>query len=725
MNTKKRVFTAVLALALMAVSVQGTGTKTHFRQDLHGLLADFPAKNPETRNKQVSRLLELGKEGLVRLFMMLETTDSQEQIQVEYAVHGLAVECARLEREEDRFLVSKSLIQALDHLKKKESQVFVMSQLQLIGKQEIVRPLTPYLQDKTLCEPAARALLAVKTNKAEKAFLRSLRFASGDQRITCISALGELRSKKAVRKIKPFASSSDPKLRQASLYALANIGDPSCLGLLGKVRIRSSIYERSQAPLIYLLYIRRLAEQGHKELSVRICRDLISQYTAKHEIQVSCAALDLLVDLIGKEAADDLLKVMENPRIELRKKALDLALEIHGADTNKRWLLKMNQVSPEIQAEILIMLGQTQDQSLIPVFREMIHSQHLILRMAAVIPYAREAGVKAVPDLFVLLQHDIQEEAQRVEQALLRFDKKQVIPFINQQFFQMPLNARRVLIKVISRKHAQECADLVISQTQSCDEDLRRAALIGLENVVNTDHTLTLIHLLKTTDDKREIVLIQNALKKAFRSAEDPEKKTDEMLDAFKDAEEENKMRFLRPLSAIGGKKALDAVLNAFQNSEPRVSLEAFYALTEWRKQEAAPELLRIGRSAEDKKLRYLALRSYIRLVTSSEQKGAEKLEMLLEAKNIPQETDEYRLFISGLSQISSVDSMKEAALFFDNDELRPDAARALIHIALPQPLHKGLSGEEVISLLKKAMEIIENDYEKERISEYIKKIKK
>jgi HEAT repeat protein len=724
MRKETRTLAAVTVLFFITASVYGLEAKRASSEDIISILAEFPTESSADMEELASEIMELGRDGIVDLCLMLESDEETNRTRAEYAVNGLAVSTARFLREDDRFLASKAFIKSLKFLKDKNTKGFILSQLQLIGKREAVKPIARYLTDRKLCEPAARALLSIGTERAEKAFIRSLDSVSGDRLVTVIKALGELRSQKAVKKISPYVSSQDRDLRRVSLYALANMGDPSCMDLMGKARLRSSAYERERAPLVYLLYVSRLAEAGYKEISMNICRDMIAAYTTEDESQVLCSALDLLVSTAGEGAMDDLLEAAESQSAELRRKALELSLGLYSAGMREKWIRKVEEVSPEVQAEILTMLGKTDDKSLAPFFRQKLHSESQIIRMAAVRPLCVVEREKAVPDLFGLLRSGKEEEVQLVKQAFLGFNAEAVIPEIKTRFKEMPVKARMALMGVISGKRAFNCVDLVASQIESKDEDLRRTALLCLESIVDEDNIPMLIDLLRQTDDKKEILLLQNALQSACGFIEAPEMRADKVISALAEADGEKKLLFLRPLSEIGGEKALNAVLEARRSKNPEVSLEAFSALVQWKGIEAEEELLAVSRETTDKKFRYLALRSYIRIATESELDGEQKLALMQRVKDITQEVEEKRLFLSGLGEIKTLSSMKEAAFFLQNEELREKAAGVMVKIALPEPLHNGLSGDEVLSLLEKALVFIEDEYQRERITDYIDDIR-
>ena len=67
---------------------------------------------------------------------------------------------------------------------------------------------------------------------------------------------------------------------------------------------------------------------------------------------------------------------------------------------------------------------------------------------------------------------------------------------------------------------------------------------------------------------------------------------------------------------------------------------------------------------------------------------------------------------------------MKQAALFIDDPELQVKAAWTVVRIALPRPGESdGLTGAEVISVLKKAVLFLDDSNMEERVKKYIDKV--
>ncbi len=252
------------------------------KSKVQALVDRFPAQNTEARQALASQLMGMGSEGILLVCRLLVPPGTGDDTNARYALSALATNVSQEGGEKARELYAKALIKALDKQTNKEVQAFLIRQLQRTGKKESIKPLKRYLDNKRLCEPATQALLAIGTPDAEKVLLKALR-ATGANRVTLIKALGELQNKEATKKILPFATDTNDELRQVTLFALANIGDPLAEKAVSTVSLEAPSYERISAPSVYLLYAQRLSESGHKMQSANICRNLIASYTAPQE----------------------------------------------------------------------------------------------------------------------------------------------------------------------------------------------------------------------------------------------------------------------------------------------------------------------------------------------------------------------------------------------------------------------------------------------------------
>ncbi|MDH5467218.1 MAG: DUF1080 domain-containing protein [Candidatus Aminicenantes bacterium] len=686
------------------------------------ILARFPAQNTEDKDKLAAEIIQLGPPGILEICRMLVPPGAGEDSQVRYALNGVAVHVSRSGAEDERRMFALALIQALDSEQDNEVKAFLIQQLQLTGKSESVKSLSQLLEERRLCEPATQALLAIRTPEAERALLKSLGKVPDENRTTIIKALGELRSRAAVKKIIKYAESGDESLRRVALYALADIGDPRAEKVLDRVSVTASAYERMKAPSLYLLYAQRLAESGYKEPCIRICRRMIESYTAPQESHVQCSALSiLLVDLLGENAFEDLLEAVESPNKEFRWRALELADKIKGEEATAVWITKVESVPPEVGAEIIAMLGQRGDKTALSAILQNLKNEKKVVRLAAIPAAVRLGGIEVLDDLMDVLRTYGVDESRAVKQAFMGFSASQVIPQAVRVLEGMPSTGRVALIEVLAEKQAKEQVDVVFAQARSEDENVRHAALTGLEPLVSEKDLPRLIGLLVETENDEEIALIQNAAVASANQMADAEKRADLFLEALESAEGAKRADLLRPLSRIGGKSALQMVIQEAASEDVLIQDAAVHTLASWPAVDAAEKLLDICRSTENVEHLQAAIQGYVRLVNDSELEEWKKFFMLKEALDVEIGPEEKKIVLSGLAQVKIPASLNLVASFMDEAGLEEEAARAAIGVSSPGGGEKaGLTGPAVIAVLKKASSLIKDAYEIERLERYI-----
>jgi HEAT repeat protein len=720
-SEQMRIISCLLAIFCIASLAQGFEDESALALKVGAILERFPGQSSEERDHLAAELMALGEPAIHEACRRLSGSSGADDSRARFALNGLAVYVSRAGAEAERKMFVRVLIKALERGGDAEVQAFLMSQLQLAGREESVKPLSRFLAAGNLCDPASRGLVAIGTREAEKALLRALDTAGSACGVAIIKSLGELRSREDIDKILKYAESRDDELRQAALFALARSGHPGAEPLLQKVSLEAPAEERERAPELFLLYARRLAESGHRSECLRICRRLISYYRAPHESHIASHALSLLVEIAGEEALDDLLSAADSPAKELRAAAFELAAGISSEKAVGRLIEKLAGVQPEVRAEILTMLGRTGSKSALPVILQALESSDKIIRMAGIPAAARLAGTDILEKFFGLLRNADPDESEILKESLLLFPASAVVTRAAQIFEEMPSPAKAVLIDIIAEKQATEYLELVFAQTKGEDTVVRLAALAGLEHLVTEKDLPRLLESFLQCEDTAERIRIQKAVVASARHIPDPEFRADPILEKIVTTEGEGKSHLIRLLSGIGGKKALDVAVAEARNQDPVIQGAAVSALASWPTADPIPELLQIAREAPDKQLLSLAVRGYLRLVSESIEEDEARLSLLKEALVFPLEPEDRGLVLAGLASVRTLESLRLASPYLLDENLKAKAARAIAEIALPADLEEfGLRGPEVISALKRAALVSDDAPAKMRMEKYI-----
>ncbi len=719
MTSKKRILLLLPVLLSLLVSPPlKASSGDDLSQQVDELVLRFPSQTTAERDSNVAELLQLGSRGIQELCLRLQPPGGEDDTRVRFALNGITVYVKGPGKNKERTLYVAAVIKALDPPRNKEVKAFLIRQLQLAGQQESIQPLAEYLGDKQLCEPSTQALLAIGGEEVENAFLEALAQGLEENRITLIKALGEVRSRAAVPSLLGYAHSSDDNVRQVALYALANIGDPAAEDLLSRIRLASTPFERTRAPSLYLLYAQRLAENGNKKTTARICHELMITYTAPQEQHIPCQALSILVFSLGESAFGDLLRAMRSPSKVLRIRALELAEHFPSKGATRLWLDELEQADPEVKAEIPSMLGRRGDDHALPAVVKELNAEEIVVRIAAISAAAQLGGDRILPDLLPLLYTENEDQIQTLKAVFLGMPAEKVVPELGERLDLVGPAAQVALLEVLAERRASEYVEKVFALFQSENDDLHKAAVTNLAAFVGPGDLPRLIELLKSAA-RTESRPLQDALVAGANQISDPEARAELILSELSQASSGQKADLIRPLARIGGEGALQVVVSQTQSPDTRVQTAAIYALSQWPHIAAAPELLILAQNSNERKFVSLALQGYVRLAVESELDAEEKVRMLENTSSLALSVTEKNMILSGLSTLHTKSALRLAASYLEESQLQERAARAIGRIVRDGSEEVGLSGPEVVFYMRRVMNYIQDPYELESMERY------
>lgn len=689
----------------------------------------FPAETSAARDALCADLVKLGQAALAETCARVLPPGSGDDSKVRFAVNGLAVYVTRTGADAER----RMLVQALcaDLAKKPDPQVasFLISQVQIAGKAEAVKPMAGYLRDEALAGPAVAALQAIGGTEATKALLKALDAAPSAARLSIVGALGAMRSREALKKLLPLADAKDEGLRRAARFALANIGDPAAGPILSKVLVTASQNERAEAPGLYLLFARRLAESGQDAGALDAARKVLAAYSRPEDSQVGAEALTLIVTILGKEAFPDLVGAVDGPSRALRAAALDLAAngpvlgsaEVQGPKGIDHvirrvgpWLEKAKAASPEIRAAIIDAFGK--DGTAFLYFRNYLQDPDKTVRLAVIRSRAGRAG-----DLFPLLGAADEEEAAALKAALLQFRADEVVPEAARLIYSTPHPGKAVLIDILGEKGARSEFGRVFELANDPDPMTRAAAMGALAKLAGEGDLPDLVGLLEKATDGEDIVHLQDAVAAAALRNADPARKGAALVDLMKDASAARKAIILRVLPNIGGEPGFREVLADTESADSQIQTAAIYALSQWPDSRATSDLLRIATTTQNKKHRLMAIDGYVRLVDRAGMTGQRKLALFQDLLAKPFDDADKKAVITAASSVREPEALRLLASYLDNPVLGDTAAAGLLDLASEQaPQERWLSGQEAISALRRIEARTADPVERERVGRLI-----
>ncbi|MBU4494315.1 MAG: DUF1080 domain-containing protein [Acidobacteria bacterium] len=683
------------------------------------LVAQFPAPDPAVRDRLVDALLKRAPDSIHTVCRMIAPPGKTNDTAAQFAVNGMVIFLQNNRGEKERESFCRILIEELNRSREREVKAFFIRQLQLIGQEETVKALRPYLTDATLYDPAAQAMRTISGREAEKALLAALKTSRGSVRITLIKTLGEMQSRAAVRMIEKDARSDDPILRQTALFALAGIGAPSSKDTLSRTRLNAPFQERSRAPSLLLLFARRMAENGFRKQSLDLCRDLIQNYDNQEENHIAAQALSLVWEIEQDRAAADLLDAVDSPHAGLRSQALRLAgLSAVRAMTGE-WIQKAKQVPPHVRAEIITMLSRSGDPAAVEYIRGLLHAEEPVVQMAAVPALVHLDRTESLPELLSLLQTADERLLSVLKESFLLYSSDSIVPEAVSRMADSSGPVKTVLLGILADKGAVEHRNLFYIHADQKDAEVRTAALEGLARISQPEDIPLLFLLFQPERPAREKVALQNALLHAISSIENIENKSTPFIREILSAEGKRRADLLRLLSDIGGASALQTVLTELTSEDSTVKNAAVVTLSRWPTMDAADPLLELIKETENDKFAYLAVQGYVRLLRRADIPEVTKIEQMEFMLSLPLDSSAKKLVLRGLGSFPGPQALELILPYLKDEQMKTDAASAAASsLERRYAETQELPRIQDILLLREAAWLVADEQEQHRISE-------
>ncbi|MBN2327982.1 MAG: DUF1080 domain-containing protein [Candidatus Omnitrophica bacterium] len=543
---------------------------------LDEILKKYPANNAADFEAVNAQLIGLGDSGLLDLCTRLKPSQENGDAPVRYALSGLTKYVQLQGDEERRQLVVNVFLKALNQIDDKEVKSFLIEQIQYIGNTEAIAPLSRYLTDAELCEPAAHALFCIKTPESSAALLFALQKSDDALKPAIIKTLGDLQSRAAALALIPYTESADLNTRLMAYYAIANIGDPSAANPLKRALTKTSGYEQKQAISAYLRFANRLAEAQAEELALTIYRTVLNTYTTAEDVNIQSAALTGLVAIEGEDALEDLLAAVDSPYKAYRNVALKLAQQIPGQKATWKWIDKSKSAAPEVRSEILAFLGERGDPIALPTLLEALNDSNSAVQMTAITASFHLGGLESVPFYTDLLRTEDESLINAVKGTLLQVPGSYLLTTVSYVLPTVPAPAKIALLDIIAQRKADLFFYDVLSFTEDENPAVRMAAIKALRDVTLFENVPDLITLLENTGG-REAAETENAVYEVIDSFNTDQEKAEKLVQVFADAPSMKKNHLLNLLQRVRGQAALKEAAKYIKN--PNLREEAAEAI--------------------------------------------------------------------------------------------------------------------------------------------------
>jgi HEAT repeat protein len=594
-------------------------------------------------------------------------------------LEAIAFRASRPGAEAERAACSKAIAARLGPDVAPLARVWLLRQLERIGRAEAVPQIAGLLSDKDALvrESARRALRKNPAKEANDALQKAL--GSTDTaawRVAVIEALADRRDASNLSLLLKEAASDSDDVRSAAVAGLAKIGDKSAVGPVAAAMSKGSPAARRVATDSYLLLADALADKGDTAAALGIYRKMLSSPG-----QLKCAAI---IGIGRSGSASDLPTLFDavaDPDPKLRGACVEAMVLLKATDVTAAIAAKTKTAEPGMKPALLQALARRGDKSTRATFVASAEDADEAVRVEAIRGLGMVGDAAAVP-LLLKIAATTGKPQEAARESLERVKGADVDKALLGAMDGKEPSIRVEVIRALSARRVAAATPGLLKSAEDADAGVRSESLKALGVVAPAGALPAVAALLVKTEDGAARSDAANALVSIAGREADVEKRSEPILKALESAGGPARLALLGVVGRLGGQKSLEAVRAAVKDNDEKVRDAAIRTLADWPDAAAAPDLLGIAKSAASETHQVLAIRGYVRVVRlQSGRPAAETARMLAAALAAAKRPDEKKQALGGLAEARHIGALEAVVPCLDDAALKEEATHAAVRI--------------------------------------------
>lgn len=673
------------------------------------LLAKAPAGDSSELITNATAVADLGENGIIELLKQLP--GSGDKSKQHFAISGFSFYATQAGRENWRAMATNAYGKTLKEITDPVVAQFIITQLQLVGKNDAIAYLQPHLQNDRLVDATSRALATIQTPEALEVLHQSLASASPKGKLALVQALGHARYEPAAADIQALIASADGPLKNAAYYALASIGSPAAENLLAAAAKQANFrFENTEATAAYFQLLSQ--QTANKAATTKKLAALNSSLKAPEQTAARIAALKLLSNIQGNAATPALQAALKDKNIAYRQAALQFAAPSIDETNAAAWIKSAQSLNPSAKADLVSVLATKKISAATPMAMQLLTSKDPAVRSKVMNAAVQLAPDKALPILQSYLNTASAEDAAAIQQALLRANPKDAVSLAAATLPTASDAGKIAAINVLGERGASAHVPLVLPYLTNSNAALKNAASGALTQMVIPSQLNDLYPLLATGLSNEELKNRQDIIVSALKGIKEPDQLNSQVLTQFRKTPSAAQSGYYRVMASIGGKPFEQELLSTFAKSDASNKIQLAEALGGWKDGTALEPIFRLASTEQQPELTNKLIASFIQQLRSSKASSENKYLMIREL--MPKaETRQQVLLINELGKVTTYPALVYTASYMNNAALKNAASNAVLNAAMANPQ---LQGKTVIDLMEKAIATVSGNE-----SEYLK----
>ena len=618
----------------------------------------------------------------------------------------IAFRASRPGADADREACAKVMAAKLGRTEAPLGRIWLLKQLERIGRAEAVSAIAPLLgdQDANVRESARRALQKNPAPAANAALQSALADASTPAwKSALMNALAERNDPANLAVLISGAASADDGVRIGAVTGLAKLGDKSAIAPIAAARSLGSPAAQRIATDCYVRLAGTLVARGDKSSALSMYQTLLAM-----DGYLKCAGI-IGIGRAGTVAnLPTLLEAAASPDVKLRGACVEALCLLDGPQVGETIAASVSASQPDTKVALLHALARRGEKNTVAVFATAAADADQSVQIAALTGLGFVGTSTHVPLLLASAASTVKPLQEAARQSLLILTGAEIDQALLGALDQPETRVRAEAARALAARHVVAATPALLKAAADADATVRNESLKALGVVASSQALAPLAAVLVKIEDGGSRNEAADALISIATRSDELEARSEPILRILETSSGPARLSLLGVVGRIGGQKSLVAVRTALNDNDPKVQDAAVRALAEWPDATAAADLLGLVRGATNATHQVLAFRGYVRVCRiHTTRPEAETAGMLATGLAAAKRTDQKREALGGLAEVRDLRALRAVETCLEDPAVKDEAASAAVRIG------RELSDRNpaaVKSVMEKVLELTKNE---------------
>ena len=566
--------------------------------------------------------------------------------------------------------------------------------------------------DQKAADAARYALERIPGPEAGAALRAAMLRASGLRRIGIVNSLGARRDRRAAPALAALLKANDKPMRDAAVSALGRIGTEQALSALKPLGSRDIVV--CQALL-------RCADGLAAAGKAGLAEQLLTGLTAQGRPTVArVSALRSLAALKRPAVLPLAMKLSSEPDAYVRRGAAAVLAGLAAPAAVKAIVAGFPKLPPEAKIVLLAAWGDRREPLAAAVSLRAASDVLPEVRAAAIRAAARTGGAGAVPAVAEIAAKG-DGEAGLAREALAGLPGQASARAIERLSAEGRPEVRAAMMAVLAERPGASSMAALMAGAGAADSVVAVAALRAIGNVGGSGEVEPVVRIMAGAGDDGVREAAARAIVACAQRSGEREAAVSLAVGASGSASLPARMAALGVLAELGGTRALTELTRAASSPESDLKRAAVQGLADtWADSGAMPVLLGIAKGDQQRGVRVIALRGYLRLAAQDGRMSADdKATAIEQGLAIAERPDEKRQAFGALRDCRTEQAVSLIAAHLGESDVFAEAAEAVLDLAAPQKRYDrnlpAVKGAAMTAALDKIIELATDEGLKER----------